>query len=338
MISGLTTRSPVGSFYWLQADSPRPTRWTYNKLCSYSGSRITDCRKSSAGVPISPQDNFGKSEAQRLSLRFTKNRRRYFYLTKFAYAFHIIGLFLTLCAVIMAFFLFKFLILAVVGALFFVVLASCLITAVTVQVRNAFHDAGHSAKIGVRLMAFTWTSVALLSLVFLLALAGLILEKGRKYGLSDKSEARTQRSDSLSSKSEGTLRLLAKKPRFGSGMARKNYTLRDSGLPLPPQERVNSDLYGVDPEAQRGGVVGDSRSKPTTEYAQGWGDHSEESPEYTAYPAENSNVPGLSSVGKTGYSYNSTTGRQSKPFAVSPREKVIYEEARDVSVEEKVGV
>lgn len=45
-------------------------------------------------------------------------------------------------------------------ALFFQTLAAALMTAWTVEGRNAFRSDGHSAKLGVKAYAFTWTAMA----------------------------------------------------------------------------------------------------------------------------------------------------------------------------------
>lgn len=45
-------------------------------------------------------------------------------------------------------------------ALFFQTLAAALMTAWTVQGRNAFRSGGYSAKLGVKAYAFTWTAMA----------------------------------------------------------------------------------------------------------------------------------------------------------------------------------
>lgn len=194
-LAGASDKSVLRKLYWSQATtrgiSGAPhsvTRWTMYNSCGVSNGENVDCTSNSPAYPFSPKDNFGSSGS--LPSSFTKNRDTYFYLSRFAYAFFLIGLVLNIVAILSVFVscclsgvisgLISTLIISC--ALLFTLAASCFITAVHVKGRHNFQKSGFDALLGVKLFAFSWTSVAclLLSLTIMPIISGVTALKGRK--------------------------------------------------------------------------------------------------------------------------------------------------------------
>ncbi|ODQ82791.1 hypothetical protein BABINDRAFT_5703 [Babjeviella inositovora NRRL Y-12698] len=177
ILSGATHGSFLTKLYWIQADTSSITsttsadfatsRWTSNGICNVDGGSVIGCIKKPA-YPFSPEDNFGDSDT--LPSGFVTSRKTYYYLTRFAYAFWIVGLFFTLVALLGSFgllcgtgriigFLSVF---SVFIAFIFIAGASSFQTSAVVLGHKQFKDASMSPKYGVKLLAFAWTSTFLL--------------------------------------------------------------------------------------------------------------------------------------------------------------------------------
>ena len=140
--------------------APPLAHWTFYSVCpgTVSGKSI-NCPPSSAAVPILPQENFGTRE--NVPKDFLDARDKYYYLSKFGYAFLVIGLFWNLLAMgaggvggcvrggraVGA---------GLAGLAFWsVLLSACCLTAVVVMARNAFRDEGREANVGVK-VSYSW--------------------------------------------------------------------------------------------------------------------------------------------------------------------------------------
>jgi len=172
ILSGSVNSSPINQFYFLEAsdigaipNARNPSRWTFFAICGVDleNGHNADCGSPVPALPFDPPRNFGTT--QNVPEQFI-GTHRYFYLSRFMFVFYLlsllfsaIGLFTGLLA------LFSRLGgllsgLTVAMALFFQMLAASLMTAWTVQGRNAFHSAGYGAKLGTKLFAFTWVAMA----------------------------------------------------------------------------------------------------------------------------------------------------------------------------------
>lgn len=178
-LSGATNSGVLARFYWSEAETSniqgahfQKTRWTSYSSCEGSSGVNSDCTKHSPAYPYSPRDNFGSSSS--LPTSFNKHRDTYFYLSRFAYAFFLIGLVFNVVALAPVFLTIFFsglltgLIstLAVGLSLLFTLGAACFITAAHVKGRNAFKDDGYNAHLGVKAFGITWAAVACLLLSF----------------------------------------------------------------------------------------------------------------------------------------------------------------------------
>lgn len=178
---GANNTSILGNFYWSKVSGnnlPAPNgfltvRWTSYNICNELGGRNVDCTSTRPAFPYSPRDNFGTSEG--IPQTFVKDRDTYYYLTRFAYAFYLVGLVFALLAlipVIFSCFTSGFLTgafsLAVSGvALLFTAAATALITAAHVKGRNAFNSAGFNSSLGVKMFGIAWAATGALLLAFL---------------------------------------------------------------------------------------------------------------------------------------------------------------------------
>lgn len=186
VLSGSITDAPINEFYWLQADTsnitgaPDLSRWTFWGLCGVSGGKNVDCSSLEPAYPLSPVDNFGTTV--NVPSDFIANRDTYYYLTRFSFCFFLIALVFTGVALIFyvlswcSYTFTKTVFVTIVFAVIINMAAAACQTAATVMAKNAFHDADLSASIGVKMMAFSWTTVFLNVCLFFLT-GGSFLRK-----------------------------------------------------------------------------------------------------------------------------------------------------------------
>jgi hypothetical protein len=190
ILSGAVNTTPVGNTYFLQTTTngisgskefSNPTRWTFLALCGADGSKNAFCRHTQAALPFDPPRNFGTEN--NIPEQFI-GTNKFFYLSRFMFAFYIIALFFA----VVAFFTSALALCARLGAyltglnaaiaLFFQALAASLMTYVqpcahhiirvhltshsawTVIGRNHFRSAGQEARIGTYAYGFTWGAFA----------------------------------------------------------------------------------------------------------------------------------------------------------------------------------
>lgn len=182
LLAGVRDSVPLNELYWIQFDTnsiqsslnlPNPVRWTSYNYCGVnSDGHNSDCTKTKAAFPFTPQDAFDTTSG--IPQDFITHRRTYYYLTRIAYGFFIGVLFfdvvalaftaLACCSKLGAGLVSSFTFIAFV----FAAAAAAMQTAAFVKGKNQLNDLGYNAKIGVKMIAFTWTIVALLFLTWLL--------------------------------------------------------------------------------------------------------------------------------------------------------------------------
>lgn len=188
VLSGSTNTFPFNKFYWVRADTsgisgaPSEAAWTFWGVCEFSD--FGSCTEGPA-FPISPVDNFGTTAG--VPQDFITNRNTYYYLSRFSFAFILLGLAFSAFALlvnVLGFCLLvidKIVIFLVVFALVFLAAAASMQTAVSVLARNAFSNAGLSAHIGVKSTALLWTAFACILLVFFNTCAANIANSYKKH-------------------------------------------------------------------------------------------------------------------------------------------------------------
>jgi SUR7/PalI family len=175
LLGGTKESTPLNEFYWLQADTshipgaPAESRWTLYGVCGVSSDgKNINCTKNTADFAFQPDVTYHTTTG--VPQDFINNHDTYYFLTRFAYPFYIIGLFFTVVTFILTFFGLRYRLGAALAAtstfiaFLFVITASCLVTAAYTMARNKFSN---GASLGVKMFAFTWTSTALLLLVFI---------------------------------------------------------------------------------------------------------------------------------------------------------------------------
>ncbi|KAF2205115.1 SUR7-domain-containing protein [Delitschia confertaspora ATCC 74209] len=171
ILSGGVNGNPEDQLYFLEASNigniPKarnPSRWTFFAICGVGANgHNANCGAPVPALPFDPPRNFHTQ--QNVPHQFI-GTHHYYYLSRFMFAFYLMSLFFSAAALFTGLLalcsrLGGYLSGLTTGvALFFQTLAAALMTAWTVQGRNAFRSNGHSAKLGVKAYAFTWTAVA----------------------------------------------------------------------------------------------------------------------------------------------------------------------------------
>lgn len=186
VFTGTTDHFPINKIYLLQANTSNitsashdVTRWTFWGMCG-SKNGDTVCSKNnsyslSPAYPLSPVDNFDTTV--NIPSEFDDNRNTYYYLSRFNFAFVLLGLIFQFVAGVIYFFSWshKF---VVKLAWFFQILAtlfSCgaagVVTPLVVLARRAFNktpqvSGSGKAKINVDYLAIMWASAACSILLF----------------------------------------------------------------------------------------------------------------------------------------------------------------------------
>ncbi|KAF2790121.1 SUR7-domain-containing protein [Melanomma pulvis-pyrius CBS 109.77] len=208
VLSGAVTSSPIDQFYFLEAsnignipNARNPSRWTFFAICGVDASsgHNANCGKSVPALAFDPPRNFATSDNIPDAFIGT---HKFYYLSRFMFAFYlialvfaVIGLFtgcLALCSRIGGYLSG----LTVAIALFFQTLTAALMTAWTVQGRDAFRRSGdHSASLGVKLFAFTWAAMACFLISTVLFCLGGALGHDSSSSMSRKRSTRSTRSN-----------------------------------------------------------------------------------------------------------------------------------------------
>ncbi|KAK2767377.1 hypothetical protein FQN54_003533 [Arachnomyces sp. PD_36] len=191
-LGGATNTTPLNQIYFLQADTgnipgaPSVSRWTFYNLCSVNDKGRNVCGGHTPAFPLDPPSHWNFDTKENIPKDFL-GTSKYFYLTRFMFAFGLIGLLFSL----LGFFLGVGALISRVGSYmasfftiiscFFLTISACLMTGAYVKGRDSFNDNGQTAKLGVKAFAFMWTSVALLFLgsVFYCA-GGAITPRGER--------------------------------------------------------------------------------------------------------------------------------------------------------------
>lgn len=167
VLGGTRDRTPLDDIYFLRAGTnnipgaPNLARWTLWNVCETSGDNRNDCNSVRAAYPFDPQRNFGTSNGVPTEFLGTN---RFYYLTRFMFAFILIALFFTVISLFTGLLaLFSRLGGALSGllaaiALFFQSIVASLMTAAFVLGRRYFRRAGRQADLGPKAFGFVWTA------------------------------------------------------------------------------------------------------------------------------------------------------------------------------------
>lgn len=186
ILSGVTNHTPLNKVWFLRADTSgitgaRPvTQWTYFKFC---GEDNQDCGKARPAPPFGKAwDGRPRDAPSELTGSYggRTTSYHYYYMWRFGWVFFLITLFFETIAFFTAFIACCGRLgaaiagLMAITALFFHSIATSLMTATFVQARNAFQDAGRSAKVGPYAFGFAWGSWAALLLATICFFLGLL--------------------------------------------------------------------------------------------------------------------------------------------------------------------
>lgn len=167
----------LNKWYFLRADTsdlpgaPYPvSQWSLYGVCGYeAGDSISKpgafigCTDHKPAYPLDPKRNFNGGNKDDTWTEFRTNR--YYYETRFQFAFYLIALFFVTMEFLLAFFTFLARPVAVTASVLsiltfiFGTIAASLSTAAYVKGRQIFRDHGYDAKLGPALYGFMWANV-----------------------------------------------------------------------------------------------------------------------------------------------------------------------------------
>lgn len=188
VLAGSVDHFPFNRFEWLRADTSgisgaySESKWFFWGVCDASD--LSSCHLG-PGYAISPYRNFNTELG--VPSDFISDDSTYYYLSRFSFAFFLIGFVFAVLAFLvdLAGFCFdvieRIVIILVSFALFFIAGFAAFQTSVAVLARNAFHSENLSAKIGVKGFAIMWTAVACLAIVWFVSCANNIATSYKKH-------------------------------------------------------------------------------------------------------------------------------------------------------------
>ena len=171
ILSGAVEKSPENQIYFLQSstngipNARNPSRWTFFSICGVDNhNHNTNCGAVVTALPFDPPngDDFNTTIGIPPGFLDTK---RYLYLSRFMFVLYLFALFCAVFALItnvLAHCTWLDSSIARLNmslALLFQTTAAILMTAWTVEGRDAFRKAGQTANVGVEASAFTWMAV-----------------------------------------------------------------------------------------------------------------------------------------------------------------------------------
>ncbi|KAA8914658.1 actin cortical patch protein Sur7, partial [Sphaerosporella brunnea] len=195
--AGSHEREPLQRIHFLEADTrgiPNAPdglcHWTLYNYCHVVNGQNHACRPPSAAYPMDPVRNFNTTTD--VPRDFVQHQDRYFYLSRFLYAFYIISLFFCVAAFAVGLGSLCWWRAAAMAAAAATAAVACLafcaavMTACYVMAQNAFRADGRYARVGVKATAFTWTCLVCAALAWaawvLVAFAGWKEHKRRREG------------------------------------------------------------------------------------------------------------------------------------------------------------
>lgn len=219
LLAGTVDSNATNPVYFLQADTsnipnaPATSRWTFWNYCDSDSSSARElCNGISPAFPLDPPSgrNFGTEDGVPAQFIGT---RKFFYLTRFMFAFVLIGIFFAACSLLTGLLALCTRIGAFISGalnmmgLFFQMLTAILMTVAYVQGRDAFRSNGNEANIGRYSFGFMWGAFAALLLsTVLFCLAGSSDRNKRESTTSYSSKKSFFGRRNRSTRSRGSLR------------------------------------------------------------------------------------------------------------------------------------
>ena len=208
LLGGAVDHNPTNKFYFIEVatqgipGAASTTRWTFWNACSVLNGG-NSCPAVHPAYPFDPQSNFaGTTDVPPAFLGTSK----FYYLTRFMFAFVLIGLFFAVCSLFLGLAALcsrigSFLSGALCSvALFFQSLTAALMTAAYVIGRNDFRSNNMTANLGKYNFGFMWAAAASLLIATVLFCAGGAADRsgsrgsgGGRFGGGRKKSTRSNR-------------------------------------------------------------------------------------------------------------------------------------------------
>lgn len=103
LLGGAINHNPVNQFYFLQVDTrgipgaPPVSRWTYWNLCPVGANGRNNCGDVHPAFPLDPPSHRNFDTTKDIPKQFIGSSK-YFYMTRFMFAFMLIALFFAVCS------------------------------------------------------------------------------------------------------------------------------------------------------------------------------------------------------------------------------------------------
>jgi hypothetical protein len=104
LLGGVTNHNPVNQFYFLEVNTagiptgPHPVaRWTYWNLCPVRSNGRNNCGDVHPAFPLDPPSHRNFDTTRDIPKQFI-GTSKYFYMTRFMFAFMLIALFFAVCS------------------------------------------------------------------------------------------------------------------------------------------------------------------------------------------------------------------------------------------------
>ncbi|MCJ1312114.1 hypothetical protein MMC25_005788 [Agyrium rufum] len=183
LLPGAVDQSPLDQIFFLQADTsgipgaPALSRWTFWNICSVNPGSKNVCPGVHPAFPLDPPSgrNFGTTKDIPQGFLGT---RKFFYETRFMFAFVLISLFFSVFSLFFGIFALCSRIGSFLSsglcfiALFFQTATAALMTAAYVQGRNYFRANNQTASVGTKAFGFIWGAMGALLLATILFCIG----------------------------------------------------------------------------------------------------------------------------------------------------------------------
>ncbi|KAL2223174.1 SUR7/PalI family-domain-containing protein [Thermoascus aurantiacus ATCC 26904] len=191
LLGGANNASPLNRIWFLQVNTgnipgaPAVSRWTFWNICRVDNHGHSRCGSSHPAYPLDPPSHRNFHTKTNIPHQFI-GTNHYFLMTRFMFAFILIGLFFA----VLSFFLGLLALCTRIGAFLaslmgwiawvFQVITTSLMTAAYVKARDHFNHNGQRARIGAKAFGFMWAAVACMLLSNILYCIGAIAGRRRE--------------------------------------------------------------------------------------------------------------------------------------------------------------
>lgn len=288
ILCGAKKTGVLRKFYWIRVDTSNittaagrgETYWLNYMYCTKANSSQSDysyCSGKKPAYPFSPRENFGS--VANLPSAFNKSKNKFYYLSRVGWSMWLVGLFflvvgllpfvLQSCIKHTAVYIISTM--SVWAAWFYLTLGACLWTSAFVIGKHDFTNDGISAKLGVKMFAFLWTTVFLISVAALWQPISAILSKKHNNATEQQNKEiqqgeyvndleNGQRNNDYSSETDSYLN--NGQPKYGKQSDYSDYNSNENAVSSPTDNQAKkSHLFGFQKKVKHTKINTDGEKK-----------------------------------------------------------------------------